>query len=113
MDRLEKLKNLFVMAAADGNLSQEEVGFLADRSKRWGLTDDQFTAAIQYAMSPEATLSIPQDKRDRKDMLRDLVRIMAADGELADIEKQLFAIAAAEMDISDEELNELFDSLLQ
>ena len=113
MDRFEKFKNLFVMAAADGSLSQEEVGFLAERSRRWGLTDQQFTTAIEYSMSPEATLSIPDDPRDRKEMLRDLVRIMAADGELMDIEKQLFAVAAAEMDISDEELNELFDSLLQ
>ena len=113
MDRYEKFKNLFVMAAADSSLSQEEVGFLAERARRWGLTDQQFTAAIQYAISPDATLSIPQDKADRKEMLRDLVRMMAADGELADIEKQLFAVAAAEMDISDEELNELFDSLLR
>lgn len=45
-------------------------------------------------------------------MLRDLIRMMAADGDLADVEKDLFATAAAKMEISEDELNQIIDSVL-
>ena len=46
------------------------------------------------------------------EMLKELIHMMAADGELAETEKQLFATAAARMDISGDELNDIIDSIL-
>ena len=38
--------------------------------------------------------------------------MMAADGDLAEVEKQLFAAASVAMNISDEELKEIIDSVV-
>ena len=46
-------------------------------------------------------------------VLEELARVMAADGELADVERKLFALAAAAMDIATDELNHMFDRLAE
>jgi hypothetical protein len=112
MDRLESFRNLLVMAAADGRMTDEEVTYLSLRSVRWGITNEQFQAALKHAVSPDAKLRLPGTKQECLEMLRDLVRMMAIDGELADVEKRLFATAAARMNVSPQELDQLLTSLL-
>lgn len=41
----------------------------------------------------------------------DLIRMMAADGQLNESEKRLFALAAAKMNFSEDKLNQLIDRL--
>ena len=91
MTFLDKLKNLMIMAFADGSLSQSELEFLSDRSVQWGISQTDFTAAVEFALSDEAELQIPPNKHDRIELLQDLIRTMAADGQLAEIEKRVFA----------------------
>lgn len=112
MPKFEFFKNMMVMAAADGQLTEEEIAFLAQRSNRWGITDAEFAEAIKFAVSPSAHLSIPATKGEAQQLLKEMVRVMAVDGELAEIEKNLFAVAAATMKISDAELNGIFDAVL-
>ena len=112
MDRLESFRNLLVMAAVDGKMTEEEVTYLSLRSVRWDITNEQFRAALDYALSPDAQMSLPGTKSESLEMLGDLIRMMAIDGELADVEKQLFALAAAKMNVSATELDQLLTSLL-
>lgn len=113
MDRYEAFKDLMVMAAADGSFAEREMAFLADRCHKWGISDAQFAAAIEYSMSPGAKLTIPENAGERRGLLRELILMMAADGQLAEIEKQLFAVAAAQMDLTSEELDRMIDQLLR
>lgn len=113
MDRLAQIRNLLVMAAADGSLTEREIDFLMDRCKQWSIPDHEFAEAIRYAISAEAQFSIPESLADRQTMLRDLLRMMAADGELAEVEKRLFATAAVKMGLSDEDLQRLVDSVVK
>jgi uncharacterized tellurite resistance protein B-like protein len=108
----DKLRNLLVMAAADGSLTEREIEFLSDRCKEWSIPEDVFAAAIRYAISSEAQLNIPESQEERVEMLQELIRMMAADGELAEIEKELFATAAVKMGLADAELQEIIDSVL-
>ena len=112
MKPLDRLTNLLVMAAADGSLTEREFRFLMSRCSRWGLSEPEFCRALEYACSAQAELRIPADKEDRIAMLRDLLRMMAADGDLAETEKRLFASAAAKLELSRDELNELIDSVV-
>ena len=112
MHLLDKLRNLLVMAAADGSLTGREIDFLTDRCQQWSIPEDEFAAAIRYAISDDAQLSIPDSKTEQIEMLQELIRMMAADGELAEIEKELFATAAVKMDIADDELQAIIDSVL-
>ena len=112
MQLLEKFTNLLVMAVADGKLSDREIKFLLNRSARWGISETEFSRALQYAMSDKAELRIPTEKRECQALLQDLIRVMAADGKLGIVEKDLFATAAAKMRISEEELNAIIDSVV-
>ena len=112
MERFEIFKDLMIMAAADRKFSDVEVEFLTVRANRWGLTDKQFEEALRIATSGEAQLVIPETREERINLLRELLQVMAADGELAPVEKQLFADAAARMAISQADLNEIIDDLL-
>ncbi|MDA1054293.1 MAG: TerB family tellurite resistance protein [Planctomycetota bacterium] len=107
-----KLRNLLVMAAADGSLTEREIAFLTERRERWAVPEDVFANAIRYAISDVAELEIPASHKERVEMLQDLLRMMAADGDLAEIEKKLFATASVAMNISDNELKEIIDSVL-
>ena len=112
MEFLDKLRNLMIMAFADGSLTQSELEFLSDRSVQWGLSEADFTAAVEFALSDEAELQIPPHKQDRIDLLQDLIRTMAADGQLAEIEKRVFAMAAAVMELPEGELERIINSVL-
>ena len=112
MERFELFKNLMVMAAADKKFTDEEVEFLALRSSRWGISDKQFEEAFRFAKSGEAKMTIPEGQEERMRLLRDLICMMAADGELAPVEKQLFAEAAARMGIKPDELDKTIDELI-
>ncbi|MEO8498569.1 MAG: TerB family tellurite resistance protein [Planctomycetota bacterium] len=112
MELHAKLRNLLVMAATDGSLTEREIAFLSERRERWSIPEDVFADAIRYAISDVAELEIPDSREDRVEMLQDLLRMMAADGDLAEVEKQLFATASVAMNISDNELKEIIDSVL-
>ena len=88
MQLIDKLRNLLVMAAADGSLTEREIKFLGDRCRKWEITDLEFSNAIQYALSDKAELTIPPGRNERLSMLRDLILMMAADGKLDDLEKE-------------------------
>jgi uncharacterized tellurite resistance protein B-like protein len=109
----ELFRNLMVMAAADGQLTEEEAAFLSQRAKRWGITEDQFASAMVFSVSKEAVVSIPETHLERRQLLSEMVRMMAADGELAEIEKNLFAVAAGEMQIGADEVDQIIDDVLR
>lgn len=111
MNRVELFNNLVVMAAVDGTITDEEAAYLAQRAVRWGITEDEAKTAIQNAMASEREFSIPPTKEACLDVLREMVRMMAVDGELASIEKALCASAAVAMDISPKEFKDLLASM--
>ena len=112
MEFYDKLKNLMIMAFADGSLTHSELEFLSDRSVQWGISEADFTAAVEFALSDNAELQIPPHEQDRIDLLQDLIRTMAADGQLAEIEKHVFAMAAAAMELPEGELDRIIDSVI-
>lgn len=112
MNHLDRFKNLLAMADIDGKVTEEELQFLANRAQHWGLTDDEFQTAVREAIAHRGDLLIPSRPAERMEMLRDLLRMMAADGELSEIEKGLYATAAGYMGIGQDELNRLIDDVL-
>src|SRR6187549_886467 len=105
MDKLHRFRNLMVLAAADGSMTEEEIVFLSLRASRWGITDDQFQETLEYAKSRDANLEVPTSSEARREMLSDMLRMMAVDGALSDVERRLFAVVAATMGFERDELN--------
>ncbi len=112
MQHLDHLKNLVIMAAADGKLSEQEIALLVDRCAALGLAEEDLEKAIDFALSGSAKLRFPVDRTEQNSMLSDLIRMMAADGKLSEVEKRLFALAAAKMGIEKTDLDTLIDKLV-
>ena len=112
MRHLDHLKNMVIMASADGSLTEREIALLVDRCADLGLEEADLGKAVQFALSDGASLKLPTDRQEQLAMLGDLMRIMAADGHLTEVEKRLFALAAAKMNVDREELDHLIDNLL-
>jgi uncharacterized tellurite resistance protein B-like protein len=110
--RRQHLRNLVLMAFADGSLGEREVNLVADRCVDLGLDDYDLSLAIRSGLSDGAMLEVPEGINDREALLRDLIRIMAADGRLDEGEKRLFALAAAKMSISASDVERLIDETL-
>ena len=110
--RRQHLRNLVIMAFSDGTLGNREVNLMADRCVQLGLTEDDLGEAIQFGLSDDAALELPGDVAGREALMRDLIRMMAADEHLDECEKQLFAVAAARMGLSVEQIDRLIDETL-
>ncbi|MFO0820094.1 MAG: hypothetical protein U1A77_19245 [Pirellulales bacterium] len=111
MDRLHRFVNLLSVATADGSLSEREVKFLSQRAREWGLSDHQFAIAVNRSLEHPGEFEIPRRRSEREELLRDMLSIMAADGRLQDVEKQLFAIVAAHMKFSAAEIDSIIVDL--
>lgn len=111
--RRRQLRNLIVMALADGSLGEREVNMVADRCSDLGLDEYDLQKAVEFGLGDDAALELPGDSTDRKDLMRDLILMMAADGRLDEGEKRLFALAAAKMSISAAEVEQLIDETLE
>ena len=108
----DAFRNLIIMAAADGRMRESELRLLAHRAAEWGITDEQFEDAIDDAISGRAELTVPKDPQERIQLLKELVRMMAADGHLSESEKELFALFSSVVGINEEALNTLIDEVL-
>jgi uncharacterized membrane protein YebE (DUF533 family) len=111
--RQRRLRNLVVMAFADGSLGEREVNLVADRCAELGLDEYDLQKSVEYGLADDAALEIPEAEEEREDLLRDLIRMMAADGHLDESEKRLFALAAARMSVSAERVERLIDETLR
>lgn len=111
--RMRELRNLVVMAMADGSIGEREVAFVAERCHELGFGETELNHAIRYGLGDDAALELPTDSAERNELMVDLIRMMAADGVLEESEKRLFALAAAKMNLSSEQLNKLIDETLE
>ncbi len=105
-------RNLLYVAAADGRISESELRLLADRATEWGITDDEFEAVLQDAINGKGDLTIPTEEDERRAVLQEMLRMMAADGALAESEKRMFAILCAAIGCDDQDINVMIDAVL-
>ena len=112
MNQADLFRNLLIMAAVDGSMSEAELRLLAERAAEWDISDDQFEEAIQDAISGQAELTIPANGEGRTELLKEMLRMMAADGRLAEEQKKLLAVATTALGMNSDELNKLIDALL-
>ena len=111
MENQELFQNLVQLAAVDGKFTEEEIRFLVVRAERWGIPNAEFETALASTDS-DVELTIPTEKPQRIEMLREMIRLMAVDGELADVEKRLCAAASACMEITSDEFTAIVNGLI-
>lgn len=112
MRLIDKLRNLLSLAVADGTLSEREIHFLSERVLKWGIPEHEFAEAVEFALAHPGELTLPRGREDGLDLLREMVQMMAADGQLSESEKRMFATAAAHLNVGQGEIDRMIDGLI-
>ena len=90
--RLGQLKNLVMLAAADGKVTDSELAVLLAVASRENITPDEFNRVIE---DPDSiTIDLPEDEDTKLVYLRDMVALMMVDGELDEQELTICKVYA-------------------
>lgn len=113
MDKLEVFQSLINFAAVDGKFSQEELEFLAIRANAWNIPDDEFETALAGLSEGHIEINMPDEYEQRVVLMKEIIKLMAADGELAEQEKNLCAVASGRMDFTAEQFSQILDEVIR
>ncbi len=111
-DKQQLFHNLVQLAAVDGKFTDEEVQLLVDKAELWGLPNAEFETALASLDEGDIALKVPASRQERIELMKQLILMMAADGELADLEKSLCAAASASMNLTSDEFVAIVDDLV-
>lgn len=112
MDKLETFHNLVNMAAIDNKFTEEEVQYLAQRANQWQISSDEFETALAGISEGQLEVNIPEGFEARVVLMKEMIRMMAIDGELADMEKRLCAQASGKMDFTTQQFGQILDEVI-
>ncbi len=112
MDRIELFHNLVNLAAVDGKFTDEEIHFLAQRAELWNISEDEFETAMAGLSTGNLEVKVPEIHEEKVELMKEMLRLVAVDGELAEQEKRLCAIASARMDFTSQQFEEILDSVI-
>lgn len=112
MDKLETFHNLVNMAAIDNKFTEEEVEYLARRANQWDISNDEFETALAGISEGLLEVKIPETHEDRGTLLKEMIRLMAIDGELAEMEKRMCAQASGKMDFTTQQFGQILDEVI-
>ena len=92
LQRLGQLKNLVMLAAADGHLTDSELAVVLAVASRENITPEEFDQVLDNPDS--VTITLPEDEDTKLAYLRDMVALMMIDGELDEQEMAICKIYA-------------------
>lgn len=113
MDNRTLFQNLVNLASVDGKFTDEEVAFLVSRAEVWGIPNDEMETTLVGIRELGPELNLPQSLAERRMLLEEMIRLIAADGDLALQEKQMLAAASARMGFSADEFRRILDSVIK
>ena len=90
--RLGQLKNLVMLASADGRFTDSEMAVLVAVASRENISPEEFNRVMENPDSVNITL--PEDEETKLAYLRDMVAMMMIDGELDEQELAICKIYA-------------------
>jgi len=96
--RLGQIKNLVMLATADGHFDDSEMAVIMAVASRENLTVEEFNKVMD---DPDSVhIEMPQDEETRLAYLRDMVAMMMIDGELDEQEMTLCKLYAISLGYS-------------
>ncbi len=90
--RLGQIKNLIMLALADGKASESELALIAAIASREELTQEELDNLLEHPDSIH--IELPQEESDKLRYLEDMVSLMLIDGDLDDNEMAMCKIYA-------------------
>lgn len=90
--QLGQIKNLIMLALADGTADEKELALIAAVASRENLTEEQLNNLIE---NPDTVhVELPEDEDSKKRYLTDMVALMMADGVMDDNEMAMCKLYA-------------------
>ncbi len=112
MDKLSIFHSLVNLAAADNKFTDEEIRFLVERADQWDIPTTEFDTALAGLTEGTLEVNIPESHENRIMLLKEMIRLMAVDGHLAEMEMQLCATASGKMDFTSQQFSDILDEIL-
>ncbi|MGY8747550.1 MAG: tellurite resistance TerB family protein [Pirellulales bacterium] len=112
MNNIELFHSLVHLAAVDNKFTDEEIQFLVQRAERWNIPSEEFEAALAGISAGEFAVKIPETLTDRVTMLKEMIRLMAIDGVMAEPEKRLCAVASGRMEFTSKQFSQILDEVI-
>ena len=83
------LKLMMSVAAQDGKLDIEETKIVAATAQRIGISQKEVEKIVEEFSKGEVKFTIPESDKTKKEHIRELVKIMKADGDIDDKELKI------------------------
>lgn len=101
------LHNLYIIAKADGEVTEEEFNLLLDVAYNLGQKQEDISMVLDNKL-PDV-LNIPDDKEEQWYSLKNLVFMMIVDGEISEPEYELCLGYAEAIGLGEEEIEDIID----
>ncbi|SFM61627.1 hypothetical protein SAMN05421738_101131 [Algoriella xinjiangensis] len=110
IDKLNHIKNLFILGKSDGNLNEKEIQIISEIAKHHQLSINE----INYILSDKTQLpfSLPKTFTDRLALLYDLVLLMVSDLYIHENERELCIDLAKKFEFNPQIIDELTEDIL-
>ena len=112
MDKLSIFHSLVNLAASDKKFTDEEVRFLIERAEQWNIPTSEFETALAGLSEGTLEIVIPESHHDRVVLLKEMIRLMAVDGHMAGVERDLCATASGKMEFTSQQFSQILDEVL-
>jgi uncharacterized tellurite resistance protein B-like protein len=113
MDPIKLFHNLINLAAVDQKFTNEEIDYLIEVANRYNIPSEEFETALTGIREGMIEVQLPPDNEDRKELMTEMIKLMAVDGELNEMEKRLCATASARMDFTTQQFDEILEAVLR
>ena len=110
IDKLNHIKNLFILGKSDGVLNEKEIQIISEIAKHHQLSINE----INYILSDKTQLpfSLPKTFTDRLTLLYDLVLLMVSDLYIHENERELCIDLAKKFEFNPQIIDELTEDIL-
>lgn len=112
MNHTEIFHSLVNLAAADNKFTDEEIQYLVRFAEKWNIPSDEFETALAGIQEGTLEMTIPESHEGRVLLMKEMIRLMAIDGEMAEIEKRMCAQASSQMDFTGAQFAEILEQVL-
>ncbi|QEG24499.1 hypothetical protein [Mariniblastus fucicola] len=112
MNPIQLFHNLINLAAVDQKFTDEEIDYLIDVANQHNIPSEEFETALTGIREGMIEVKLPESDDDRKHLMKEMIKLMAVDGDLNEMEKRLCAQCSARMDFTPAQFEAILDEVL-
>lgn len=112
MDPIQLFHNLINLAAVDQKFTDEEIEYLIEVANRYNIPSEEFETALTGIREGMIEVKLPENDTDRLELMKEMIKLMAVDGDLNEMEKRLCAQASARMDFTTPQFEQMLNEVL-